>query len=455
MEAIEKSKKVLNSSRLRHFPNGHIAALSGLAFCLAIFTALPSGDAEATRHTKKIDIPILSMDQSSERIDDTLLTSEEEQNQNTKKVEVKDGDNLSRIFSRAGLNDGDMMKLLNGHSESKRLASVYPGHTFEFTIDESRRLQQLTYVVDRLNSISFKWTGDGYEFHESSRTPDVRHAYGSAFITHSLYGAGSEARLDDKLIMELADIFGWDIDFALDIRQGDYFKVVYEELFLDGEKIGNGSIIAAEFINQGEKFQAIRYTNTRDETSYYTPDGKSMRKEFLRAPLDFRRISSNFNPRRLHPVSKRIKPHRGIDYAAATGTPVWSSGNGRVIASGYNKANGNYVFIQHGNNIQTKYLHLSKRFVKKGQKVRQKQKIGSVGATGLVTGPHLHYEFLMNGVHRNPRTIINRLPKARAIGSGELARFLSNTRQYVAELNKGRSATQYATAEKEPSTKSL
>ncbi|MFT5083575.1 MAG: murein DD-endopeptidase MepM/ murein hydrolase activator NlpD, partial [Lentisphaeria bacterium] len=256
-----------------------------------------------------------------------------------------------------------------------------------------------------------------------------------------------------SLIMELADIFGWDIDFALDIRQGDQFKIVFEEEFLDGEKIANGNILAAEFINQNETFRAIRYVDSSGDVSYYTPEGESMRKAFLRAPLDFRRISDNFNPNRLHPVFKTVRAHRGTDYAANRGTPVWASGAGKVIASAYSSANGNYVVIQHGNNIQTKYLHLQKRHVKKGQKVKQKEKIGLVGSTGYATGPHLHYEFLISGVHRNPRTIVNKLPKAKSIGHVEMAQFLLQTTPIVAQLDAQDSATQYATAEQEESMK--
>lgn len=451
-QVIEKSKKILNAGPLVHVPNAHIIVVSVLSIFLLGFTALPSEKASAKR-IEAIDLPFV--DTTAVNRLDTNLRSEPSPRVNVtrKTVIVKSGDNLSLIFKRAGLSDRHMMELLNANKESKRLASLYPGHTLEFCIDDTGQLQQLHYIIDRLNSFAFDKNDDGYDFSESKRQPDIRHAHASAFISQSLYAAGSDAQLDDKLIMELADIFGWDVDFALDIRKGDHFKVVYEEKFLDGEKIGNGSIIAAEFTNQGEKFQAIRYVNTRGKVGYYTPEGRSMRKEFLRAPLDFRRISSSFNPRRLHPVLKTKRPHRGIDYAASTGTPVWSSGNGRVIASGYTRANGNYVVIQHGNSIQTKYLHLQKRYVKKGAKVKQKQKIGTVGSTGLATGPHLHYEFLMNGVHRNPRTIVSKLPKAKSISVNEQSRFIMETRVQVALLNEASSPTQVATADS--STKNL
>jgi len=451
MDVIEKLKEVLGKSRFIHFPKGHVLLLVCLSVGLVCFTALPSDKASATRQVQRIEIPgyIVRAPKESPQVE--LSPAVEGPRLHLERVTVKPGDNLSLIFKRAGLNDRHMMEFLSSHQETKRLTSLYPGHILEFGINAQNGLQQLNYTIDRLNSFSFTKKRGEFDFQESKREPDVRLAQASAFITQSLYTAGMDARLDDKLIMELAEVFGWDVDFALDIRKGDHFKVVYEEKFLDGEKIGNGDIIAAEFVNQGEAFQAVRYVNSQGDVGYYTPDGKSMRKEFLRAPLDFRRISSSFNPRRLHPVLKTRRPHRGIDYAASTGTPVWSSGNGRVVASGYSKANGNYVVIQHGGSIQTKYLHLSKRYVKKGQKVKQKQKIGTVGSTGLATGPHLHYEFLMNGVHRNPRTIVNRLPKAKSITPAELSRFIMETRTQVAALNEYSPGTQYATAEQDTS----
>ena len=224
----------------------------------------------------------------------------------------------------------------------------------------------------------------------------------------------------------------WDIDFALDIRAGDSFNVIYENQYIEGDFIGTGNIVAAEFINQGESFHAIRFT----DGEYYSADGRSMRKAFLRAPVSFKYISSNFKPKRFHPVQKRWKAHRGTDYAAKTGTPVVAAGNGRVTDATYNKYNGNYVFIQHGNGIVTKYLHFSKRAVKKGQRVKQGQVIGYVGSTGLAAGPHLHYEFLLNGVHRNPRTV--KLPDAKPLNQKYKQAFEVISKQRLAELTGSR-----------------
>lgn len=361
-----------------------------------------------------------------------------------KKIKVKSGDSLSTLFKRAGLNDKLMMSWLKSCKECNAFTKLFPGYSFEFSLDENNTLSQLRYIKSKLKELQYTRTNESYQFEEITRKTDIYSASRSGKITSNFFEAAKKSDLNDNLVMAFANIFGWDIDFALDLRKGDTFNVVYEEHFLDGEKIKNGKILAAEFINQGEVFRAVGYEDLKGNYNYFTPEGKSMRKAFLRAPLDFRRISSHFNPRRVHPVFKTIRPHRGIDYAAKTGTPIWSPGDGRVIASGFTKPNGNYIVIQHGNNIQTKYLHLHKRYVKKGQKVKQKQKIGSVGSTGYSTGPHLHYEFLIDGVHRNPRTVLNKLPKTASIKSSELARFKQSTQNWLAELDKNNKNIQIA-----------
>jgi murein DD-endopeptidase MepM/ murein hydrolase activator NlpD len=215
---------------------------------------------------------------------------------------------------------------------------------------------------------------------------------------------------------------------------GDTIELVFEEKYLDGEKLEDGAILAAAFTNKGQTFEAYRYIDGLGDMGYYNREGVSMRKAFLRAPVDFTRVSSNFNPNRLHPIYKTKRPHRGTDYAAPTGTPVYAAGDGRVVEAGYTRTNGNYVFIQHGESYKTHYLHLHKRQVKQGQRVKQGELIGSVGSTGAATGPHLHYEFLVNGVHRNPRNVHKVLPKAKSLPETELARFQSHIKQPVQQL---------------------
>jgi murein DD-endopeptidase MepM/ murein hydrolase activator NlpD len=253
--------------------------------------------------------------------------------------------------------------------------------------------------------------------------------------------------MSDALVMELAGIFGWDIDFILDIRSGDQFTVIYEEMYVEGEKHANGDILVAEFVNQGKSYRAVRYEDQDGNAEYFSPDGYSMRKAFLRAPLDFSYVSSHFNPKRFHPVLKRVKAHRGIDYAAPIGTPIKAAGDGKVIRSAYDKLNGHHVFIQHGQKYTTKYLHLNKRRVKNGQRVKQGQIIGTLGRTGRVTGAHLHYEFLVNGVHRNPKTV--KLPDAEPIAKRERARFYESTKPLLAQLDKHVTINQVALANAE------
>lgn len=457
MQVLEKVKNLRSHPALKTFPKGHFIAASALCVLFFVGALIPSEEATASRKFIEIEIPVLSEEAQGHDVDilPSLSQAAIEAPQTTLNITtqtIKSGDNLSAVFKRAGLNDNIMINLLNSCKECKSFSKLYPGHKFEFSLNDSNQLVGLRYIKDRLNEIKYEKNAESYSFEKVSRQPDIKSAYRHGIIEANLFDSAKDAKLNDKLAMELANIFGWDIDFALDLRKGDRFKVIFEEHFLNGEKLKTGNILAAEFINQGEVFRALRYKNSDGDYSYYTPEGTSMRKAFLRAPLDFRRISGNFNPRRVHPIFKTIRPHRGTDYAADRGTPVWSPGTGRVITSGYTKANGNYVVIQHGNNIQTKYLHLHKRYVKKGQKVKQKQKIGTVGSTGYSTGPHLHYEFLIAGVHRNPRTVINKLPKASAIKKSELPAFKAQTKQWLAELIQTANETQIASAKTKRTT---
>lgn len=255
--------------------------------------------------------------------------------------------------------------------------------------------------------------------------------YAEAKITSNFWNAGVTAGLSANQIIELANMFGWDIDFALDIREGDQFKLLYQEKIVEGSVIGRGNIIAATFINQGSTFTAILDDNTGN---YYDQNGRAMKKAFLRSPLDFRRVSSNFNPRRLHPVTGQIKAHRGTDYVAPVGTPIWAAGDGVVEKSSYNQFNGNYVYIRHSNTYITKYLHLQRRLVKTGERVKQGQTIGTLGGTGRVTGPHLHYEFLVNGIHKNPRTV--ELPQAQSLTGKAKETFIANAKQRMEKLER-------------------
>ena len=346
---------------------------------------------------------------------------------------VGNGDNLSLIFARAGFSDRDVYKVTRADG-GRALRKIYPGETIAFLSSPEGDLEAVKHVESRLKSTTFSRTDDGFDTTVTVREPELRQQSATMLITSSLFMAGQDAGLSNRVIMDLAGIFGGVIDFALDPREGDTIELLFEEQWLDGEKLADGDILAAAFTNKGETFEAYRYTDSEGDTSYYNELGVSMRKAFLKAPVDFTRVSSNFNPNRLHPIHKTKRPHRGTDYAAPTGTPVYAAGDGRVVKSGYTSANGNYVFIQHGESFKTHYLHLHKRRVKQGERVKQGQVIGTVGSTGSATGPHLHYEFLVDGVHRNPRSVHKLLPKAKSLPNTELARFEAQIRKPLQQL---------------------
>ncbi len=356
-------------------------------------------------------------------------------------VNVRSGQSLDGIFRKQGFSANTLHKIINLNDDTKQLKKIRPGDLFEFQRHEDNSLKRMRYAIDESRYLIIDF--DGQQLNASSQNRELvrQTTETSGTITSSLFLAGKQAGLNDGMVMKLANLFGWDIDFVLDIREGDRFFLVYEKIYRDGIFLRDGEIVGATFVNQGEKYQAIRF-DIDGQAQYFAPDGRNMRKAFLRAPLNFSYISSNFNPKRYHPILKRVKAHNGIDYKAPKGTPVYTAGDGKVIRSAYNQYNGHHVFIQHANNIVTKYLHFTKRTVKQGQRVRQGQVIGYVGATGLAQGPHLHYEFLLNGVHRNPRTVS--LPKADPLGETQLAEFKLKAAPVLAQLNGLESASMYA-----------
>ena len=361
-----------------------------------------------------------------------------------KSVTVRSGQTLDAIFRQQGYSVTLLHRILALNSDTKGLTRIRPGDVFDFRADDAGELAEMRYPLDEARYLIVRQAGDELFADILQREIATEVAETEGIIDSSLFVAGKQAGLSDAMVMKLANIFGWDIDFVLDIREGDRFMLVYEKLYREGEFLREGEILAATFINQGERFQAIRFDDG-ENTGYFAPDGRNMRKAFLRAPLNFSYISSGFNPRRMHPVLKRIRPHNGIDYYAPRGTPVYAAGAGTVTRSGYSAANGHHVFIKHAGSIETKYLHFTKRMVKQGQKVKQGQTIGTVGSTGLATGPHLHYEFVVNGVHRNPRTVP--LPKVAPLRGDALDSFQSRAAPLLTQLSRIESASLYASRE--------
>ncbi len=350
-------------------------------------------------------------------------------------VTIRRGDTLDKVFREHGIDRGDLAQIAKLPEASEHLRMLKPGDEIEIRhVDgDLMSLHRNLELTRALRVVR----GDG-EFLASIEDRPVetrrRAAYGR--IETSLFESGATAGLSDKMLMNLAGIFAWDVDFVLDIRTDDNYYIIYEELWQDGELASEGEIVAAEFHNNGRTYTAIRYVDKNGRSDYFTPEGHSVRKAFVRAPVDFTRISSSFNPRRRHPILNTIRAHRGVDYAAPRGTPVKAAGDGKVIFRGVKGGYGNTVILQHGGNITTLYAHLNAfdRKAGMGKRVKQGQTIAYVGATGLATAAHLHYEYRLNGVHRNPRTV--KLPQADPIKPELMSDFRASTAPILAELER-------------------
>lgn len=412
-------------------PHSHKILISAISVALLILLVIPSEPATASKNTTSVDQLVPGKRYQLELAFDNTGNSEDNSAQELhwQTYQIKSGDNLADIFSKLGFSAQELYRVTESGEEAKLLRKVHPGDLLRFATDSNDKLVQLAHGINSTDTLIITRQKDSFVAEVETKDIEVRTEFAHAVIDSSFWNAGIGAGLTDNQIMRIANIFGWDIDFALDLRKNDEFSVLFETHYVDGEFVGYGKILAAEFVNRDEHFQAILHDNGQ----YYTPNGRAMRKTFLRSPVNFTYISSSFNPRRLHPVTGRVRPHNGIDYAASTGTPVMSSADGKVIKAGYNHLNGNYIFVQHGERYTTKYLHLSRKHVRTGDRVKQGQVIGRVGATGRVTGAHLHYEFLVDGVHRNPRTV--ELPQAKSLAESELPSFRQQADQIIAVLN--------------------
>lgn len=347
-------------------------------------------------------------------------------------IDIRSGDTLAQLFQKQGLSSQTLFALTQAE-HGKSLNQIRPGNKIGFVI-EDQTLQQFKLETSLFERYVFRLENDQFVSEHVLINPDVTETFAQGTIDSSLFEAGLQAGLSNQVIMQLAFIFGWDVDFVLDIRQGDNFSLIYQEKYLEGEKVGDGDILIARFENQGNVYTAVRYEDESGYSQYFTPKGLSMRKEFLRSPVDFTRISSHFNLKRQHPVLHKIRAHKGVDYAARRGTPIKAAGDGKVIHAGRKGGFGNAVILQHGTSYTTLYAHLDKfgRGIRRGKTVRQGQIIGYVGSTGLASGPHLHYEFRVNGVHRNPVTV--KLPHAEPIKPEQKERFLHYAQVMVMRL---------------------
>jgi murein DD-endopeptidase MepM/ murein hydrolase activator NlpD len=364
-------------------------------------------------------------------------------------VTVKNGDTLSSLFKDAGFGAQLVDEILLSNKEARILKNLFPGNRLTFEIDAEHTLVSLDVSKSPLENYRFtkKPTG-GFEYRHSMREPEIKLVAHEAVIEDSLFAAAQKSGIPATMTMELIGIFDSAIDFILDTREGDRFKVLFEEQYLDGNRIGFGKILAAEFVNQGKSITAIRYEDSTGNTGFYSPKGETMRKAFLLNPVDFTRVSSGFSLSRKHPILNTIRAHKGTDYAAPQGTPVKATSDGRITFAGMNGSFGKLIVIQHNSRFMTKYAHLSNfsKVSKQGAHVRQGEIIGYVGATGAATGPHLHYEFLMDGVHRDSRKIYDKLPQAESLSPREMAGFRQISGQYLALLQTTRDGSKLASS---------
>lgn len=391
---------------------------------------------EASRVVLPLDLPVRRADNTAAGDAEPSAAAEtQEPAGDWKTAQVRSGDNLSLIFGRLGLRPQELHGILQLGGDTQTLKRVFPGEEVRVRTGGNGELLTLNYDMDESHTLWVERKEDGFASRVVEHPLERRVTQTSGVINDSLFLASQRAGLSDNLTMELAGIFGWDVDFSLDIRQGDRFAVVYEEVFKDGDKLRDGAILAAEFVNRGKVYRAVRYTEPGGSGQYYTPEGKSLRKAFLRSPVAFTRVSSGFSLGRMHPILNRIRSHKGVDYAAPTGTPVKSTGDGKIAFRGVKGGYGNVVIVQHGSRYSTLYGHLSgfARGLHAGSRIAQGQVIGYVGMTGLATGPHLHYEFHVDGVHRNPLTVP--LPDAAPLPAQQMAVFSRESQPYLARLD--------------------
>lgn len=346
---------------------------------------------------------------------------------------IQRGDTIATLLARLPLDDPSASRQLRTARGVKALYQLIPGKSIHAQIAADGRLLALRYL-NGSNLFTVDRDGDELRIVEQPAALETRTLVAAGEIRTSLFAATDALNLSDAVAIHMADVFSGDIDFHRDLRPGDSFVVVYEAHYYRGELVRTGRLLAAEFVNQGHAYRAVYYVNADGHGGYYTPEGKNIRKQFLRSPLEFSRISSGFSNARYHPVLKEWRAHKGIDYAAPTGTRVRATGDGVVQTIGRQGGYGNLVVLRHQSKYTTWYGHLSRfpKGLRQGSRVSQGDIIGYVGATGLATGPHLHYEFRINGTHQNPLRIV--MPTAPPIGEKDMAAFKAHAAPLAQQL---------------------
>jgi len=352
-----------------------------------------------------------------------------------KREEIKRNDSLFSILKRLGIEEKNIVTLVNS-DRYNLLAQIKIGKTLEVGINDSNIVISLNYIKDFKSGVRAEKSGEVYEIEEYELNTEKYRVFKNIEINNSLYVDGLKEGLPDSVIMDLVYIFGWDIDFVHDIRPGDSYSLIYEEVFVNGEKKLDGDILIAEFINRDRTHTAIRYKLQNGFSEYFSLEGRNVKKAFLRSPVKFSYISSSYNLKRRHPILHKIRAHTGVDYAASRGTPVRTTGDGTVVFADKKGGYGNLVEIKHTEDYSTRYAHLNKFHskIKVGKKVTQSETIGYVGRTGTATGDHLHYEFRVNGKHTNPLTV--KLPNAKPIHENDKDSYGLHAKKILADLKK-------------------
>ena len=387
------------------YTGSHLRLILTILLVPSVFVFLIAADYENRNLLSEQEITVSEI-KIKDNGDDLLLTEEN-------KVIIKRGDTFYSFLVGFGVSptlintiakDKDLKEFINLRINDEMYISKSENNLLVKRFDEDFYIDVLTI------------TDGEYDFDKKRDNLERIVQFREFSITESLYASGKKAQVPNSVLGDLIYIFGWDIDYAYDIRNGDEVKILYEDIYSNGRLVSHGDILAAEFTNKGEELFVIRFTQ-RGKKDYYTTDSSNVRKAFLRTPIEVARISSHYNPNRKHPVLNTIKAHKGTDYAAKTGTAVKVTGDGVIKEAKFSNSYGNYIDVMHYNKYMTRYAHLNgfAKGIRKGAKVEQGQTIGYVGSTGLVTGPHLHYEFHINGKHTDPVKV--EPPNAQSINS--------------------------------------
>jgi murein DD-endopeptidase MepM/ murein hydrolase activator NlpD len=347
---------------------------------------------------------------------------------------VERGDTIGSLLARAGVDDDAAFNFLRTDPSARALYQLRPGRALRLATDDNGDLVELRFLKPSGDMLTVTRDADTFAAKSAPPTVGTRVEMRTGEIQSSLFAAADAVDLPDAVTIELAEVFGGDIDFHHDLRRGDTFSVVYESRFIEGQPAGAGRILAAEFVHRGVALRAYQWTAPDGTSGYYTEDGHSLRTAFLRAPLAFSRITSGFTTARFHPILKKWKAHKGTDFGAPIGTPVHVTADGVVAVAGQETGYGNVIIVRHGKAYSTVYAHLS-RFaadLHAGTRVSQGDVIGFVGMTGWATGPHLHYEFRVNNEPRNPVTVA--LPAAEPVPDALRPKFAADVAQRIEQL---------------------